>query len=34
MKTTPALMARLQFLSRVTKNECDHLTDTDRRLFS
>ena len=33
MKVTAPLVARLEFLSRVTEKECQHLLDTDRRLF-
>lgn len=33
MKITPAQVARLQFLVRVTDKECRHLLDTDHRLF-
>ena len=33
MKITPAQVARLQFLVRVTDKECRHLLDTDQRLF-
>jgi hypothetical protein len=29
-----ALVARLSFLARVTSKECQHLLDTDRRLFA
>lgn len=33
MKITPAQTARLEFLARVTDKECQHLLDTDSRLF-
>jgi hypothetical protein len=33
MKITPAQAARLEFLARVTDKECQHLLDTDARLF-
>ena len=33
MKITPAQVARLEFLARVTDKECQHLLDTDSRLF-
>lgn len=33
MKMAPALVARLEFLSRVALKECKHLLDTDHRLF-
>ena len=33
MKFTPAQVARLEFLARVTSKECEHLLDTDARLF-
>lgn len=33
MKITPAQVARLAFLARVTDKECQHLLDTDSRLF-
>lgn len=33
MKLAPALVARLEFLSRVAQKECTHLLETDRRLF-
>ena len=33
MKITPAPVARLAFLARVTDKECQHLLDTDSRLF-
>ena len=33
MKIAASLVARLEFLSRVTEKECKHLLDTDRRLF-
>lgn len=33
MKITPAQVARLEFLSRVTDKECQHLLDTDTRLL-
>ena len=33
MRLVAALAARLEFLSRVTEKECQHLLDTDRRLF-
>lgn len=34
MKISPSLAARLEFLARVTTKECQHLLDTDRRLFA
>ena len=34
MKIPTSLAARLEFLSRVTTKECQHLLDTDRRLFA
>ena len=34
MRITASLLARLEFLSRVTEKECKHLLDTDSRLFS
>lgn len=34
MKVAISLAARLEFLSRVTTKECQHLLDTDRRLFA
>ena len=34
MKITPSQTARLEFLVRVTDKECQHLLDTDGRLFS
>ena len=34
MKITPSQTARLEFLVRVTHEECKHLLDTDGRLFS
>jgi hypothetical protein len=33
MKITPSQAARLEFLARVTGKECQHLQDTDQRLF-
>ena len=33
MKITPSQTARLEFLARVTDKECQHLLDTDGRLF-
>jgi hypothetical protein len=33
MKITMPLLARLEFLSRVTEKECTHLLGTDQRLF-
>ena len=33
MKITPSQTARLEFLTRVTDKECQHLLDTDGRLF-
>lgn len=33
MNLTASLVARLEFLSRVTEKECRHLLDTDARLF-
>lgn len=33
MKTGISLAARLEFLARVTDKECQHLLDTDSRLF-
>lgn len=33
MKITPSQTARLEFLARVTRKECQHLLDTDGRLF-
>ena len=33
MKITPSQTARLEFLARVTHKECQHLLDTDGRLF-
>lgn len=33
MKLTPSQAARLGFLARVTDKACQHLHDTDRRLF-
>lgn len=33
MKITPSQTARLEFLARVTSKECQHLLDTDGRLF-
>jgi hypothetical protein len=33
MKITPSQTARLAFLARVTLKECQHLLDTDGRLF-
>jgi hypothetical protein len=33
MKIAPSLAARLEFLARVTNKECQHLLDTDGRLF-
>lgn len=33
MKITPSQSARLEFLSRVTEKACQHLHDTDDRLF-
>lgn len=33
MKLAPALVARLEFLSRVTLKECEQLLETDHRLF-
>ena len=33
MKITPSQAARLEFLERVTDRECQHLLDTDGRLF-
>jgi hypothetical protein len=33
MKITPSQTARLEFLARVTLKECQHLLDTDGRLF-
>ena len=33
MKITPSQTARLEFLARVTPKECQHLLDTDGRLF-
>lgn len=33
MKITPSQTARLEFLARVTDKECQHLLDTDTRLF-
>jgi hypothetical protein len=34
MKITPSQTARLEFLARVTDKACQHLYDTDGRLFS
>ena len=34
MNIPPSLAARLEFLCRVTTKECQHLLDTDRRLFT
>ena len=34
MKIEVSLAARLEFLARVTDKECQHLLDTDGRLFS
>ena len=34
MKITPSQSARLEFLARVTTKECQHLLDTDGRLFA
>jgi hypothetical protein len=34
MKVEPALATRLTFLCRVTEKECQHLLDTNQRLFS
>ena len=34
MKITPSQIARLEFLLRVTQKECQHLLDTDGRLFA
>jgi hypothetical protein len=34
LKISTSLAARLEFLSRVTTKECQHLLDTDRRLFA
>ena len=34
MKITPAQSARLEFLARVTEKACQHLHDTDDRLFA
>lgn len=34
MKITASQSARLEFLARVTHKECQHLLDTDRRLFA
>lgn len=34
MSQDPSLVARLEFLSRVTEKECNHLLDTDARLFA
>lgn len=33
MKITSSQTARLEFLARVTDKECQHLLDTDGRLF-
>ena len=33
MKIEPSQAARLEFLMRVTDKECQHLLDTDTRLF-
>lgn len=33
MKITPSQIARLEFLARVTDKACQHLHDTDSRLF-
>lgn len=33
MKLEVSLAARLEFLARVTEKECQHLLDTDKRLF-
>ena len=33
MKITPSQTARLEFLARVTERACQHLHDTDSRLF-
>ena len=33
MKTEPNIVLRLQFLVRVVRKECKHLTTTDQRLF-
>ena len=33
MKITASQTARLEFLARVTDKECQHLLDTDGRLF-
>jgi hypothetical protein len=33
MKLSPSQTARLEFLARVTDKECQHLLDTDGRLF-
>ena len=33
MKMTPSQTVRLEFLARVTEKECQHLLDTDGRLF-
>jgi hypothetical protein len=33
MKITPSQTTRLEFLARVTDKECQHLLDTDGRLF-
>ena len=34
MKVEASLVARLAFLARVTSKDCQHLTDTDQRLFA
>ncbi len=34
MTLTPSQVARLAFLARITGKECEHLLDTDSRLFS
>lgn len=34
MKVAPALVAKLEFLARVTSKECQYLLDTDGRLFA
>lgn len=34
MKISESLAARLEFLSRVTTKECQHLLDMDCRLFA
>jgi len=34
MTVEPKIVLRLQFLTRVVRKECQHLTTTDRRLFA